>query len=110
MAGFGNISNIMKQAQKQAAKMQQQIEEIQRGLKERVVEGSAGGGMVVVNMNCQKEPLAVKIDPEVVNKDDVEMLQDLVLAAFSQAYKKAQEIYEQEIGKITGGLSIPGLM
>jgi len=109
MAGFGDFSNIMKQAQKQAVKMQKQLEEVQKDLKERVVEGSAGGGMVVVSMNCQKEPLAVKIDPEVVNKDDVEMLQDLILAAMSQAMKKAQEIYEQEMHKVTGGLNIPGL-
>ena len=104
-----DFSNIMKQAQKQAQKMQKQLEEVQKDLRERVVEGSAGGGMVVVTMNCQKEPLAVKIDPEVVNKDDVDMLQDLILAAMSQAMKKAQEIYEHEMGKITGGLNIPGL-
>lgn len=110
MAGFGNFSNIMKQAQKQALKMQKQMEETQKSLKERVVEGTAGGGMVVVTMNCQKEPLAVKIDPEVVNKEDLEMLQDMILAAMSQAMKKAQEIYDQEMSKVTGGLGIPGLM
>lgn len=109
MTGFGDFGNIMKQAQKQAARIQKQIEEVQRNLKERIVEGSAGGGMVVVTMNAQKEPLAVKIDREVVNKDDVEMLQDLVLAAMTQAHKKAQEIYEEEMRKITGGLNIPGL-
>ncbi|MEW6360024.1 MAG: YbaB/EbfC family nucleoid-associated protein [Planctomycetota bacterium] len=109
MTGFGNMGNLMRQAQKQAQKMQKQMEEVQRNLKERVVEGTAGGGMVTAQVNGHKELLNIKIDPEVVDPDDVEMLQDLILAAVNQAMKKAQEIHDSEMQKATGGLNIPGL-
>jgi hypothetical protein len=109
MKGFGNIGNIMKEAQKQAQKMQAQMEGVQRELKERVVEGSSGGGMVTATMNGRQELLAIKIDPEVVDTDDVEMLEDLVVAAVNQVAKKSKEMYEQEMAKITSGLNIPGL-
>lgn len=110
MAGFGNMGNLMRQAQKQAQKLQKQMEEVQQSLKERVVEGSAGGGMVTAQMNGQKELLSIKIEKEVVDPDDVEMLEDLVLAAVSQAMKKAQDIHEEEMRKVTGGMNIPGLL
>jgi hypothetical protein len=109
MKGFGNIGNIMKEAQKQAQKMQAQMEGVQRELKERVVEGSSGGGMVTATMNGRQELLAIKIDPEVVDTDDVEMLEDLVVAAINQVAKKSKEMYEQEMAKVTSGLNIPGL-
>lgn len=109
MKGFGNFAQIMKEAQKQAQAMQKKMEEIQHELKERVVEGSAGGGMVTAQMNGRQELLSVKIDPEVVDPEDVEMLEDLVVAAVNQATKKSQELYEQEMAKLTGGLNIPGL-
>ncbi|HHT9134697.1 MAG TPA: YbaB/EbfC family nucleoid-associated protein [Candidatus Avalokitesvara rifleensis] len=109
MKGFGNFAQIMKEAQKQAQVMQKKMEEMQRELKERVVEGSSGGGMVTAKMNGRQELLSVKIDPEVVDPKDVEMLEDLVAAAVNQASKKSQELYEQEMAKLTGGLNIPGL-
>jgi DNA-binding YbaB/EbfC family protein len=109
MKGFGNITEMMKQMQKQAQKMQQQMEEIQTDLKERIVEASSGGGMVTVLMNGKQEIVSVKIDPEVVDPNDVQMLEDLILSAVSQAIKKSQELYQAEMGKVTGGLNIPGM-
>ena len=109
MKGFGNIGDMMKQMQKQAVKMQKNVEEIQNDLKERVIEASSGGGMVTVHVNGRQELLSIKIDPEVVDPKDVQMLEDLVLAAVSQALKKSQEMYQEEMGKLTGGLNIPGL-
>ncbi len=109
MKGFGNFSQIMKEAQKQAQAMQKKMEQMQHELKERVVEASSGGGMVTAKMNGRQELLSVKIDPEVVDPNDVEMLEDLVVAAVNQAAKKSQELYEQEMAKLTGGLNIPGL-
>ncbi len=109
MKGFGNMGDMMKQMQKQAVTMQKKAEEIQEDLKERVVEASSGGGMVTVHVNGKQEPLSIKIDPEVVDPNDVQMLEDLVLAAVSQAMKKSQEMYQEEMGKLTGGLNVPGL-
>lgn len=77
MKGFGNIAEMMKQAQKQAQKMQKQMEELQNDLKERVIEASSGGGMVTVHMNGKQEILSIKIDPEVVDPKDVQMLEDI---------------------------------
>jgi len=109
MNPFGNMGKLMRQAQKQAQKLQQQMEEIRRNLKERVVEGTAGGGMVTAQVNGESELLRVKIDPEVVDPEDVEMLEDLVTAAVSQAMKKAKEIHDEEMAKLTGGVNLPGL-
>lgn len=109
MKGLGNIGDMMKQMQKQAVKMQKNVEEIQNDLKERVIEASSGGGMVTVHVNGRQELLSIKIDPEVVDPEDVQMLEDLVLAAVSQALKKSQDMYQEEMGKLTGGLNIPGL-
>lgn len=109
MKGLGNIGDMMKQMQKQAQKMQKQMEEIQSDLKERVVEATSGGGMVTVHMNGKQEILSVKIDPEVVDPGDVQMLEDLILSAVSQAIKKSQELYQSEMGKLTGGLNVPGM-
>jgi DNA-binding YbaB/EbfC family protein len=100
--GFGNI---MKQMQK----MQQEMEKIQEELANKTVEGTAGGGMVKVVANGKQEILEVKIDPEVVNKDDVEMLEDLIVAAVNQAREKASELQAEDMAKLTGGLKIPGL-
>jgi len=94
---------------KQVAKMQQKMEEIQNELGEKQVEGSAGGGMVKVIANGRQDILSIKIDPEVVNPDDVEMLEDLVLSAVNQAREKAAELQAQSMGAMTGGLNIPGL-
>jgi nucleoid-associated protein EbfC len=100
--GFGNI---MKEAQKLQAQMAAMQEEVGK----RKVEATAGGGMVTVEANGKQELTAVKIDPEVVNKEDVQMLEDLVLAAANEALRKSRELVQQELGKLTGGLKIPGL-
>lgn len=102
---MGNIGDIMKQAQK----MQKKMEEIKSNLQERVVEAASGGGMVTVQMNGKLELLSIKIDKEVVDPEDVQMLEDLVLAAVSQVVKKAQDIYQTEMNKLAGGVNIPGL-
>jgi len=94
---------------KQVAKMQQKMEEIQAQLAEERVEGSAGGGMVKVIANGNQEIVEVKIEKEVVNPDDVEMLEELVVSAVNQAREKAAELQAQSMGALTGGLNIPGL-
>ncbi len=109
MKGMGNLGNMIKQMQKQAAGMQKKMEEAQAILKERVIETGSGGGMVTVHANGRQEILSIKIDKEVVDPDDVQMLEDLVLAAVSQALKKSQEMYQEEMGKLTGGINVPGL-
>jgi len=101
-APFGNML-------KQAQEMQKRMAEVQEDLRTRVVEGSAGGGMVTAQVNGRLELVALKIDREVVDPDDVDMLQDLVIAAVSQATHKAQELAETEMAKVTGGLNLPGL-
>jgi DNA-binding YbaB/EbfC family protein len=100
--GFGNI---MKEAQKLQAQMAAMQEEVGK----RKVEATAGGGMVTVVVNGAKQLLSIKIDPDVVSKDDVEMLQDLILAAINDAHRKADEAMAQQMGGMMGGLKIPGL-
>jgi DNA-binding YbaB/EbfC family protein len=94
---------------KQVAKMQRKMEEIQQELAEKTVEGSAGGGMVKVTANGNQDIVSIKIEKEVVNPDDVEMLEELVLSAVNQAKEKAAELQSQSMGALTGGLNIPGL-
>ncbi|CAD7769860.1 MAG: Nucleoid-associated protein [Candidatus Methanoperedenaceae archaeon GB50] len=100
-----NINQLMKQAKKMQAKMA----ELQAELEQKTVESSAGGGMVKVIANGKQEILSITIDPEVVNAEDIEMLQDLILAAVNDALRKAQEMVAEEMSKITGGLKLPGL-
>ncbi len=100
-----NLGNIMNQAKM----MQNRLAQIQAEMAQKTVEASSGGGMVTVMVNGQNEILLVKIEPEVVNPDDVEMLQDLIQAAVNDALHKAQEMVSQEMAKVTGGLKIPGL-
>lgn len=100
-----NIGNIMKQAKK----MQERMARIQQELETKTVEAQAGGGMVQVVVNGKFELVSIKIEKEVVNADDIEMLQDLVAAAVNEGIRKAQEMASTEMAKITGGLSIPGL-
>ncbi len=102
MKGFGNM---MKEAQK----LQAQMAALQEEVGKKKVEATAGGGMVTVEANGKQELTTVKIDPEVVNRDDVQMLEDLVLAACNEALRKSRELVQQELGKLTGGLKIPGL-
>ncbi|MGI6551073.1 MAG: YbaB/EbfC family nucleoid-associated protein [Syntrophomonadales bacterium] len=104
--GFGNMSKMLKQAQK----IQQDMAKLQEELKERTVEASAGGGVVEVTVSGKQDLLAIKIKPEVVDPDDIEMLQDLILAAVNEGLKKSQEMAAAEMAKITGGLNIPGLL
>ena len=103
MKGMGNM---MKQAQKLQSKMLKMQEE----LAEKTVETSAGGGMISVVANGRQQIVSIAIDKEVVDPDDVEMLQDLILAAVNDALNKAQEMVAGEMSKLTGGFNIPGLM
>jgi DNA-binding YbaB/EbfC family protein len=102
MKGMGNM---MKQAQK----LQSQMMKLQEELADKTVESSSGGGMVTVVANGRQQIVSIKIEDEVVDPEDVEMLQDLVLAAVNDALAKAQEMVSSEMGKLTGGLNIPGL-
>ena len=99
------LGNILKQAQQMHAK----ISQLQEEMAGKTVETSSGGGMVNIVMNGKQEVLSVRIDPEVINKEDAEMLQDLIAAAVNEAIRKSQEMMAEEMKKITGGLSIPGL-
>ena len=99
--GGGNMGNLMKQAQK----MQKDMEKMQEELHERTVDSTAGGGAVKVTASGKKEIREIVINPEVVNPDDVEMLQDLILAAVNEALRKADEMVNSEMSKITGGMS-----
>jgi DNA-binding YbaB/EbfC family protein len=101
----GNMNKMMKQVQK----MQQDMMKLQEELAERNVESTAGGGAVKVIANGKNEIISIEIKPEAVDPEDVEMLQDLITAAVNEALRKAQDMISQEMGKITGGLKIPGL-
>ncbi len=108
--GFGGgMGGMFREAQKQAEAMQRRMSDLQNDLKQRVYDGTAGGGMVTAHVNGHRELLSVKISPEVVDPKEVEMLEDLVTAAVSQAVKKASEAYSAEMAKVTGGLAIPGM-
>ena len=94
---------------RQAQKMQQDIKRAQDELAKRIVEGSAGGGVVKAFVNGKMHLIKVKIEKEVVDPEDVEMLEDMIAAAYSDAARKAQDMVEKEMSKFTGGLNIPGL-
>ena len=100
-----NMSQLMKQAQQFQAKMAK----LQEELGEKTLEASAGGGMVSVVVNGKQEVLSIHIDPEVVDPRDVEMLQDLVLAAVNDGLARSKEMVSQGMGELTGGMNIPGL-
>ncbi len=101
----GNMNNMMKQMKQ----MQKQIEEAQKEVEETKVTATAGGGVVEVTVSGNKEVLDIKIDPEAVDPEDVEMLEDMVMAGVNEALRKADEISNDKMGKLTGGLNIPGL-
>ncbi|MDD5067153.1 MAG: YbaB/EbfC family nucleoid-associated protein [bacterium] len=102
MDGLKNIfSHIMK--------LQDKAKEMQSKLEKKTVEASAGGDMVTVKMNGKKQIISFKINKEAVDPDDVEMLEDLLLAACNQAYKKVTDLVTEEVGKLTGGVNIPGM-
>ncbi|MBF0499031.1 MAG: YbaB/EbfC family nucleoid-associated protein [Candidatus Riflebacteria bacterium] len=104
--GVPNMQGLMKQAQK----MQEKIAQAQEELKTRTVEASVGGGVVTVIVTGGQEIQKITISPEVVDPKDIETLQDLVLSAVNAGMKKSQEMVQEEMGKITGGLNIPGMM
>ena len=97
----GNMNNLMKQAQK----MQRQMEEATKELEEKEMTASAGGGVVEVTVSGKKEITKIKIDPEAVDPEDVEMLEDLIMAAVNEALRKIEEYSQQSMNKITGGLN-----
>ena len=103
--GPGNMQSMLKQAQK----MQEDMAALQEDLDAREYEVAAGGGAVKIKINGKLEVSGVEIDPDVVDPDDVEMLQDLVLAAVNEALREATETTEREMSKLTGGMSMPGL-
>ncbi|MBN1899470.1 MAG: YbaB/EbfC family nucleoid-associated protein [Spirochaetes bacterium] len=102
MKGLGGIFS-------QIQKMQEKMKEVQKDLESKEIEASSGGDMVTVRMNGKKEIVSLKINKEVVDPDDVEMLEDLIVAAVSEAQRKVQEMITQEFSQITGGLNIPGM-
>jgi len=102
MKNVGNLQKMLKQAKEMQEKLQQEMAEMR-------VEGSSGGGMVAVTLDGTKAMVSIKVDPEVVNKEDVEMLQDLILAAFNDAASKVDENLSQKLGAFGSGLKIPGL-
>jgi DNA-binding YbaB/EbfC family protein len=99
------IGNIMKQAQK----MQEQMTRIQEEARQKTVTASSGGGMVSVTISGALEMLSISIEEDVVNSDDIEMLQDLIVAAVNEGIRRAQQMVNDEMGKLTGGLQVPGL-
>ena len=105
MKGIPNMGNLLKQAQQFHAKMAK----LQEELGDRTVEASSGGGMITVIANGRQEILSVKIDPEVIDPDDREMLQDLIMAAVNDALAKARSMVQEEMGKLTHGLNLPNI-
>ena len=99
------MGDLMKQAQK----MQEQMGKIQEESKKKTVEAAAGGGMVVATVSGAMELVSLKIEKDVVNPEDIEMLQDLVVAAVNEALRRAQQMVSEDMGKITGGMNIPGM-
>ncbi len=100
-----NLSNMLKQAQK----VQEKMAKVQEEMAERIVDATSGGGMVKAVVNGKQEVVSIEIDPEIANSGDKEMIQDLVVAAVNAALVKSKELMAQEMGKLTGGINIPGL-
>lgn len=103
--GGGNMNNLLKQAQK----LQKQMEDMQKEMESKEFEATVGGGAVTAVASGKKELVRIEIKPEVVDEDDVEMLQDLIISACNAALKKAEEETAEKLGKLTGGLNIPGM-
>jgi DNA-binding YbaB/EbfC family protein len=102
---FGGIGDLLKQA----ANIKQRLSDMQAELQNRRVEGTAGGGMVTATVNGKGELLALRIEREVVNPDEIDMLQDLICAAVTQAVRNSRDALQEEMSKLTGGIKIPGL-
>ena len=105
MGGLGNMQGMLQKVQKMQAQMQKAQEELQA----RTFETTAGGGAVKVVVTGKKEMQSLTIDPRAVDPDDVEMLQDLIVAAVNEAMKEVDRVSEEEMGKITGGVKLPGM-
>lgn len=103
--GGGSMNKMIKQAKQ----VQEQIVKMQDELKQREVETSAGGGAITVRVNGKQELLSIKIKPEVLDPEDIEMLEDLVMAAVNEGIRQSQDMVSTEMAKITGGFNIPGL-
>ncbi len=103
---MSSIGKLMKQA----ARMQRQMEELQASLAARTVEATSGGGAVKAVARCDSTLAAVKIDPQAVNPADTQLLEDLILTAVNSALKQAKDVYTEEMGKVTAGMNLPGLM
>ena len=101
-----NMGKLMKQAQQ----LQNKMNKLQEELADKTIEASAGGGMIKVVANGKQEIVSIQIEKEVVDPEDVEMLQDLILAAVNDALSRAQAMVSEEMGKLTGGMNIPGFM
>ncbi len=104
--GFGDMGGLMKQAQE----MQAKLAKIQEELAKKTVDASSGGGMVRVTVNGQFTLASIKVDPSVIDPEEVEMLEDLVRAAVNEGLRRAREMASEEMSKLTGGFKIPGLM
>ena len=106
MKGMPNMGNMLKKAQE----LQEKMAKLQEELGEKTVEASSGGGMVTVVANGKQEIVSIKIDPEVVDANDVEMLEDLVLAAINDALYQAKQLVSEEMSQLTGGVKVPGII
>jgi len=106
MKGMPNMGNLLKKAQE----LQEKMAKLQEELGEKTVEASSGGGMVTVVANGKQEIVSIKIDPEVVDANDVEMLEDLVLAAINDALYQAKQLVSEEMSQLTGGVKVPGII
>jgi DNA-binding YbaB/EbfC family protein len=100
------LGDMMRQAQKLQSKMM----ELQEEMANKTVEATAGGGMVTVVVNGKQEVISITIDPDVVDRQEIEMLQDLIIAAVNEGIRRAQQIWAEEMKKLTGGMAIPGLI
>jgi DNA-binding YbaB/EbfC family protein len=100
----GNMNNLLKQAQK----MQKEMEKMQQEMEDKTINATAGGGAVEVVFNGKKQLQSISIKPEVIDPDDIEMLQDLILAAVNEGLRQVEEMTNQQMGKITGGMNLPG--
>lgn len=101
----GNMANMMKKVQK----LQADMAKLQEELKTRTLESTAGGGAIKIVVNGEKQIVSIKIDPSAVDPQDVEMLEDMIMAAVNEALKKVDDMMAQEMGKLTGGMKLPGL-
>ena len=102
--GGGNMNNLLKQAQK----LQKEMEEAKKNLEKKEFTTTSGGGVISVKLNGKKEILELKLKPEIVDKDDIEMLEDLIISCINEAYKKVDDDNNDQMSKLTGGFNIPG--